>query len=230
MSKVWVAGVLLALGVVNAQARGKPPAEPARQSREDYVRAAKSRPADPGFNPGSLWVEGGTEGRAFSDFKARQVDDVVIIQITENTNALSSGDTSTSKKGTVKSGLPKFFGLERRVGELPSLLSGESENTFRGNGTAKRSQSLSTTVAARVTDVLPNGNLVVQAVREIRVDNENQTLIIQGVVRPRDVSPQNVVSSRAVSDMQIRLNGKGLITEQLKPGFLHRLLMKVLPF
>ena len=114
--------------------------------------------------------------------------------------------------------------------ELPTLVDAQSDSNFKGSGAAKRSQTLTTTVAARVVDVMPNGNLVVEAVKEIRVDHENQVLTIRGVVRPRDITPQNVVSSNAVADMQIRLNGKGLVSDQLKPGFLHRILMKFFPF
>ncbi|MBI1748407.1 MAG: flagellar basal body L-ring protein FlgH [Acidobacteria bacterium] len=211
-------------------AGGKKSHEPARASLEQYVEMAKTRPPESHFNPGSLWVENGSEARSFSDFKARYPDDIVIIQISEVTNALSSGDAATSKKGNGSAGLTKFFGLEKKFRELPSLVNGQSENTFKGSGAAKRSQTLTSTVAARVIDVLPNGNLIIQAVKEIRVDNENQSLIISGVVRPRDINPQNVVSSNAIADMQIRLSGKGLVSEQLKPGFMQRLMMKVFPF
>lgn len=229
MKFFWIA-VIITLMPTAIVARDKKPVEPAKTAREQYIQASKSRTLDPPFNPGSLWVDYGAESRYLSDLKARSIDDILIIQISEATNALSSGDSATSKKGNTSMGLPKFFGLEKKITELPSLISTQSDNGFKGSGAAKRTQTLTSTVAARVVDVMPNGNLVIEAVKEIRVDNENQVLIIGGIVRPRDISPQNIVTSNAIADMQIRLNGKGLVSEQLKPGALQRLLMKFFPF
>jgi flagellar L-ring protein precursor FlgH len=231
MGKWLMAVIVLVVLASGAQARSKEKKpSPTETDLQAYVQEAKSRQPMAERNPGSLWVDNGTNAYLTYDFKARNIDDIVIIQVAENTNALSSGDASGSRKTSASTKIPKFLGLQGRIHELPNLVDGSSDNNFKGNGEMKRSQTLTTTITARVRDVLPNGNLVIQAVKEVRVDNENQLLTITGVVRPRDISPADVVSSKAIADMQIKLSGKGLVTDHLKPGWLYRILIKVLPF
>jgi flagellar L-ring protein precursor FlgH len=81
-----------------------------------------------------------------------------------------------------------------------------------------------------VREVLPNGNLVIEGYRDVRIHNENQSLSLSGIVRPRDVSPNNEVASGAVAFMEVKLQGKGLVTDNLKPGWLFRLLRGISPF
>jgi flagellar L-ring protein precursor FlgH len=85
-------------------------------------------------------------------------------------------------------------------------------------------------VSARVVDVLPNGYLVVEGAREVRLNNENQTITITGVVRPVDISQNNEVLSSAIAQMSVKVQGKGLVSQPLNPGWLFKILNGILPF
>jgi flagellar L-ring protein precursor FlgH len=120
--------------------------------------------------------------------------------------------------------------MEKQISELPNLVDGKSNTTFKGSGSTTRETALSTTITARVKAVLPNGYLVVEGVRELRLNNENQTLLLTGVVRPEDISSRNIVPSGAIAQMEVRLQGHGLVSQPLKPGWLFRVLSGVFPF
>jgi flagellar L-ring protein precursor FlgH len=108
-------------------------------------------------------------------------------------------------------------------------LSGKS--TLDGSGTTSRNVTLTTTLTARVTHVLPNGYLVIEGSKDIQVNSEHQTVTVRGVVRPADLSTANVVRSDHLGQMEIRLNGKGVVNDAVRrPFFLYRLLTGLLPF
>ena len=89
--------------------------------------------------------------------------------------------------------------------------------------------ALSTTISARVKDVLPNGYLVLEGVREVQLNDENQTVYITGVVRPEDITASNMVSSSSVAELAVRVEGRGTVSQPLRPGWLYRIL-SMLPF
>ena len=110
------------------------------------------------------------------------------------------------------------------------MLSGTSNSSFSGEGSTTRATTLTTTITARVVEVFPNGNLLVEGAREIRLNNETQTVYITGVVRPEDISRSNKVPSAAVAQMEVRLQGRGSVSQPIKPGWLYRILTTVMPF
>jgi len=115
------------------------------------------------------------------------------------------------------------------VKELPGMVSGAGKISYNGEGSTSRETRLATTLTARVVDVLPNGYLVVQGRREVRVNNENQMVVLTGIVRPTDINRSNVVSSSAVAQMTIRVQGKGTVSQPLKPGWLHQIINGIWP-
>lgn len=127
-------------------------------------------------------------------------------------------------------GFDHLFGAEERIKELPSLVAGKSDSSFQGQGSTSRATTLTTSLTARVIDVLPNGYLVIEGMREIHVNNENQSVYLTGVVRPADVGPNNVVLSSSVAQMQVRVQGKGVVSQPIKPNWLYRLLNGIMPF
>lgn len=195
-----------------------------------FVREAKAntRPAPAG--EGSLWVAASPRSDLFSDFKARFVNDVVTIRVVETTQADVSANNKNSKDTSATSGFDAMFGLEKKIKELPNLVSGKGSSSFVGKGSTTRATTLQTALTARVIDVLPNGNLVVEGMREVRVNNENQTVYLTGVVRPEDISRGNVVASSAVAQMVVRVHGRGAVSQPLKPGWLYQILSGILPF
>jgi flagellar L-ring protein FlgH len=197
---------------------------------QGYVENAKNRQMETKTGEGSLWVSSGYRSDLFRDFKARYVDDIVTIRVVESTQALASADASNARNTEASAGFDKLFGLEKHITELPSFLSGKSSSSFKGTGSTSRQTTLETTLTARVVDVLPNGYLVVEGMREIRVNNENQNVYLTGVVRPEDIGKNNIVLSSSVAQMSVRVQGKGTVSQPLKPGWLYRILTSFLPF
>jgi len=196
---------------------------------DQYVREAKAEPA-PQSADGSLWADHGQRTNLFRDFKARDVNDVVTIRVSESTRAASSADASNSRKSSVNAGVSHLFGLENGIKELPNMVGASADSQYEGQGSTSRNTSIATTITARVTDVLANGYLVVEGVKEVRLNNENQLVYLRGVVRPEDINPSNVVSSAAVGQMELRVQGQGVVSQPLNPGWLYKILLGVLPF
>jgi flagellar L-ring protein FlgH len=195
-----------------------------------YLENAKKRQSDVEAGEGSLWKGSNYNSNLIRDFKARFVDDVVTIKVAESTQALASADAKSTRDTQATAGFDKLFGLENKIKEIPTMVSGKSSSSFTGTGATTRATTLATTMTARVVDILPNGYLVVEGKREIRVNNENQSLYLSGVVRPEDISSGNIVLSSSVAQMSVRVQGKGTVSQPLKPGWLYRLLSGILPF
>lgn len=195
-----------------------------------YLAEANAQANPSPAHDGSLWVEQGANANLFRDFKARRVNDVVTILVSESTQANATADAANSKDSSAKIGFTNLFGAENKIKELSSAVDGKSSTAFKGNGSTTRATTLSTTVTARVKSVLPNGYLVVEGVRELRLNNENQIIYLTGVVRPEDISARNIVPSGAIAQMEIRVQGRGVVSQPLKPGLLYRILSGVFPF
>jgi flagellar L-ring protein precursor FlgH len=154
----------------------------------------------------------------------------VTIIVRETTEAVASADASNSRETSVSAGFDNLFGAEKAIKELPTMVNGKGSSSFEGKGSTSRATTLQTTLTARVIDVLPNGYLVVEGMREIRVNNENQMVYLKGVVRPEDVGPNNAVVSSAIAQMSVRVQGKGVVSQSTNPGWLYRILTGILPF
>jgi flagellar L-ring protein precursor FlgH len=199
-------------------------------SLEAYVAEANAQAAASQPNEGSLWSAQGIYANLFRDFKARQVNDVVTILVSESTQANSAADANSNRDTSAQLGFSNLFGAENKVKELSNAVNGKGSTSFKGAGSTTRESSLNTTVTARVKGVLPNGYLLIEGVRELRLNNENQTIYITGIVRPADISARNVVLSGAIAQMEVRLQGRGTVSQPIKPGWLFRVLSGILPF
>ncbi|HTY60975.1 MAG TPA: flagellar basal body L-ring protein FlgH [Acidobacteriota bacterium] len=197
---------------------------------QTYVESANKVKTETGKSEGSLWTNHGYRSNLFRDSKARNIDDVVTINVSESTQAVSTADAKNTKSTSMTAGMDHLFGLEKKINELPNMVSGKSDSSFAGQGSTSRQTTLATSLTARVINVLPNGYLVVEGMREIRVNNENQSVYLTGVVRPEDISASNTVLSSAVAQMSVRVQGKGVVSQPLKPGWLYKILNGILPF
>jgi flagellar L-ring protein precursor FlgH len=202
----------------------------ASASQADYIAAAGTQPEAQQAGEGSLWVAQGRYSNLFRDFKARQVNDILTILVSETTQANAAADATNNKQSTAQIGFDNLFGAEKKVAEVTSGVNGSGSTTFKGSGSTTRASTLSTTVAARVKSVLPNGYLVIEGVREIRLNNENQTIYLTGIVRPEDISARNVVLSGSIAQMEVRVQGRGIVSQPLNPGWLYRILSGIFPF
>jgi flagellar L-ring protein precursor FlgH len=199
---------------------------------DEYVgqahRAAETAPVE---SPGSLWSGGAILVDISSDLRARRVNDMVTILVNEIASAVATGATKTARSAdatAAASSAAGKFAVPTRFGNIVTL-SGKS--SLDGTGTTSRSTTLTTTITARVVDVLPNGFLVVEGNKTVLVNSENQVVTLRGVVRPVDLSYANTVQSGEVGQMELKINGKGVVNDAVRrPNFLYRLLLGVLPF
>ena len=206
--------------------RSEAPAAPA--PTETYQNTAAGN--------GSLWVDNGSLSEMFINAKARRVGDIVTIKIVESSKATNNASTNTGRTTATAVGLTSFFGLENRFPSGSNFFNpfspvqSDYSNEFDGKGSTARSGDLTAYMSARIVQVLPNGNLVIEGNREVRVNNENQIITLTGIVRPRDISPANIVQSTYLADARISYSGTGVLNDHQRPGWLARILDKVWPF
>jgi flagellar L-ring protein precursor FlgH len=190
---------------------------------QQYLAAARSTQAVPSAD--SLWMAG-----LFGDLRARRVNDLVTVRVIETISAQGSADSTLAKDSSAGIGVPNLFGLETKYPKSldPSSLAQLAASTaFKGSGSTTRNGALSAVITARVAEVLPNGDLGIEGVREIDINGDRQIVVMTGVIRQSDIGPGNVVPSTAVGQMRIRYFGRGLIKDNLTPGILVRILNKI---
>ncbi len=183
------------------------------EAYEKYLAAA--RRADGAS--GELWMSDLT-----SDRIARHVDDLVTISVVESLSASGAADSNVAKSGAASAALPGRLGSN-----LSRLLPATSDTKFQGAGATTRTTQLSTTLTARITEVLPSGDFVVEGVREVDINGDRTLVVLSGVVRPADIQPGNVILSSQVGQLRISSVSEGLVHDSLTPGWLIRVLNKI---
>ncbi len=186
------------------------------------------------YSSGSIWQT--TSGGMTEDLKARRRGDIVTIVITETASASKEAKTDTSRGSTVNAGIPNFMGLEKvgllknNIGDLSKLINASVDSSYKGSGSTSRAENLKATMTARVLEVLPNGNMMIEGRRNIKVNNEDQEIILEGTIRPRDIGADNVINSIYIADARISYAGRGIISDRQSPGWLMNIVDKLWPF
>lgn len=181
--------------------------------------------------PGSIYSSNTRFLDLTRDFRANQLDDIVTILVTENASAVAAGVTNTSRKSSAQNGISALGGTLAPTNPLVNLATLGGIQQLQGSGQTSRTLTLSTTLSARVIDVRPNGTLIVEGTRDIVINSEKQAITVRGVVRPTDITTANTVRSTQVANLEIEVNGKGVVGDAIKrPFFLYRLLLGFLPF
>ncbi|MDA8414033.1 MAG: flagellar basal body L-ring protein FlgH [Desulfobacteraceae bacterium] len=184
------------------------------------------------YNNGSLW-QGSSVGLV-DDFKARTRGDILTVVISETASASKEATTGTSRASSAAAGIPNLMGLETagisKWMDLSKLVNASASTKFDGSGSTTRKENLNATITARVIDVLANGNLLIEGRRNVLVNNEDQIIVLTGTVRPRDITPDNLVNSTLIADARIAYSGKGIISDRQQPGWLMGIMDKVWPF
>ena len=238
----WLIIFLLGIGLTGCAngfpSMGKPiqSTAPSYGPNPQVALATPLAPIPKSHPDGSLWQDDAPLLSMYTDQKARTVGDIVTIKIAESSAATNQASTATDRSSSLSASVDAFFNAEKRYPvDHPffnpfAKVAGGVESDFQGNGTTKRSGDLNAYITALVTQVLPNGNLVVTGSREVLINNENQIIQLSGVVRPRDINASNQVLSTYIADARISYSGTGVVNDRQKPGWLTNIVMKVWPF
>lgn len=166
----------------------------------------------------SLWDD---NANWFADARPGKVGDIVTVLVDERTNASDESDMSLKKKSTLN--------VQGGTGILSFIraMTLGTQNDTTGNGSIERTHSATTTLACLITEVLPNGNLVIEGTRDVRTSDEILQIMLSGVIRPQDVNSDNQISSRLIANAEISVKGRGVISRTQKPGVITQILQTV---
>ncbi len=245
-NRIIVAGSLLALGTLASgcssldrlAAIGEKPKlsaidNPTTQAGYKPVSMPMPAPQPASFNPNSLWRNG---SRAFfKDQRAHQIGDILTVQVNITDKANIANETQRSRTNSENSGVTSFFGINKIPGTNAAIppgrmLTADSTSSSDGKGSVNRQEALQTNVAAVVTQLLPNGNLVVEGKQEIRVNFEVRELIVAGIVRPEDIQSDNTIDSSKIAQARIAYGGRGQITDVQQARYGQQAFDILLPF
>jgi flagellar L-ring protein precursor FlgH len=184
------------------------------------------------YNPNSLWRNG---SRAFfKDQRAHQVGDILTVKVNITDKANIANETQRSRSSKDDTTVDNLFGMTKMPifnSAIPGkIATTESSTSLDGKGSVNRSEDLTTNVAAVVTQVLPNGNLVIKGKQDIRVNFEMRELIIGGIVRPEDIESDNTIDSSKIAEARIAYGGRGQITDAQQQRYGSQVLDVLLPF
>jgi flagellar L-ring protein FlgH len=206
---------------------------PTTQPGYKPVQMPMPKPEVASYNPNSLWRSG---SRAFfKDQRAHQVGDILTVAVNITDKANIENDTQRSRTNKEDSGITDFIGAKTLGAQAQKVLPGriltaDSTASSEGKGSVDRKEALQTNVAAVVTQVLPNGNLVVEGKQEIRVNYEIRELIVAGIVRPEDIQSDNTIDSTKIAQARIAYGGRGQIMDVQQPRYGQQVMDVLLPF
>jgi flagellar L-ring protein precursor FlgH len=203
------------------------------QTQPEFASAREPAPAP--VTPNSLWRTGART--FFNDQRAGRVGDILTVLITVNDSAKTQNTTNASRTTSNALGVPNFLGLESSIGKVPpggfdptKLVTTNSADASAGTGGVNRAEQINLTIAAVVTQVLPNGNMVIQGTQEIKTNDDIRQLTVAGVVRPEDISSSNTIFSSQIAEARINYGGRGDIASVQKTPAGTALLQRFWPF
>jgi flagellar L-ring protein FlgH len=198
---------------------------------DKYIQeASQSASANQVPANGSLWSPSARLSDLASDLRARHVNDIVTILVQESAAAASTGSNKAARTTSAQASIPALGGVTNPTGALANLANLGSASTLDGEATTSRQTTLTTTVSARVTHVLTNGNLVVEGSKNVTINSENEIILIRGVIRPIDLDTTNSIPSARLAQMEVQVNGKGVVGDAMRRPLLSRIFMGLLPF
>ena len=206
---------------------------PTAQAGYKPVSMPMPAPQAASYNPNSLWRNG---SRAFfKDQRAHQIGDILTVTVNITDKANIANETQRSRSNSENSGVTSFFGINKIPGTNAAIppgrmLTADSTASSDGKGSVNRQEALQTTVAAVVTQLLPNGNLVVEGKQEIRVNYEVRELIVAGIVRPEDIQSDNTIDSTKIAQARIAYGGRSQITDVQQARYGQQVMDVLLPF
>ena len=199
-----------------------------------YAKPIQQKPEE-----GALWP-GNTRGNnLFGDDKAAKVGDIITVTIDENATSTQSATTNTAKDSSINMQAPNVLGLPSSLGiqnflnmgtQFDPSVNATIANSMQGTGTVTRNGTLSATISALITDIVPGGNLRIEGRRSVTINNEEQIMVLRGIVRPQDINFDNTIPSTLIADASISYSGEGVVADEQRKGWLAKILSKVWPF
>jgi len=232
----YVVGTLVWLGLLCCTAMmlgetPKPKSDPASTSLQQYLLRVRAQTPDTMPSNGSIWSDSGRLTRMSSDDRASRPHDLISVVVTESLSASTTGSVANSRQSSAQSQISSILGALKSSNALNNLINQNSAQALAAKGDSETSSSLNTTLGGQVVEVLPNGMLVIEAARQVEFNQQTQTIVLRGLVRPEDISQSNQVLSTAISSLELEVKGKGVINDYTRrQNALVRLVQKLLVF
>jgi len=238
MNQTGMLGVaLLALvSATNVSAQMKffrKPAKPSQMqtSLDDYLKSVRALGGEGTHTTGSLWSVSAVMANTATDYKARSAGDLLIIRVVDNFSATANGTAQQQRTFNASSGISNLLGAIPSTSRWQNLFSPASTQNLNGKGQSALTSTLSLNLAGRVVEALPNGVLVVEAVRDLSVGNDRQTIVLRGLVRPGNIASDGSVLSTDIANLEAEIKGKGVVADAIhQPNVVVRTMLKVLGF
>lgn len=198
---------------------------------EQYLKSTAASAEKDESLPGAIWSPDARLDELGRDLRASHVNDVVTVVVTESVNAAATGVSTSERASSATASISQLAGIKSPTGALANLLGTAGDQKLNGTGTTSRGATLTATLTVRVVRVLPGGLLLIEGDKNIQVNSEQQSITVRGVVRTADITTANTVASTQVADMEVQVNGKGVIGDAIRrPNALYRLILGLLPF
>ena len=226
-----LAVLMFAVLVPGVQASKKKPAASKHDPLADYLQRV-SGPVQPNISTnttGSLWTDNGRLANLVTDYKASRVGDLVTISVSQNLSSINTGNIATNRTFSASSGITALGSLKTTA--IANLFSPTSTQALTGKAQATSTTALSTTLTGRVVAVLPSGTLVVEAERQVVMNDQRETVILRGMVRTGDLDATNTIASNQVGDLEVEVKGKGIISEGVRsPNPIMKWILRIVGF
>jgi len=209
MAILVIPGIAGAAKAKQAKTGGTPPDIALRQ----YIERVRAEKAAEVLTPGSIWTPSGRLTSLVSDVKATRAHDPIAVVVSESLAASTDGTVKNQRASAASSQVSALLGKLKAGNALNNLLSQSSSSSLNAQGQSVTNSSITTTLGGEVADVLPNGMLVIQVVRQLTFNQQTQLMRLRGLVRPEDVNAQNQVLSTAITDMELEVVGKGIVND-----------------
>ena len=214
------AAIALVLGFPCAALAGKakpkrpqPGNTPPDLALNDYVARVRAEKAAEVLTPGSIWSATGRLTSLVNDVKATRAHDPIAVVVSESLAASTDGTVKNQRASSATSQVSALLGKLSSSNALNNLLNQSSASALNAQGQSVTNSSITTTLGGEVADVLPNGMLVIQVVRQLTFNQQTQLIRLRGLVRPEDVNAQNEVMSTAITDMELEVTGRGIVND-----------------
>jgi len=203
--------------VVTVTANDSNPRKIQRETLNQYIERMQQQGPDlTHATMGSLWTDSGRLASMNSDYKAMHVGDLITIVVAQGTTANNTNTVSTARTFNASSGITALAGKLKTTG-VQQIFSPQSSQTLSGKSQGATTSTLNDTLAGRVVAVLPSSAMVIEAERQLTMNNEKQTIILRGLVRPGDIAPNGSIASNLIANLELELKGKGVLSDGTRP-------------